>query len=209
MKAVERVGWVIVAVLVGTVARSLKSPASQALNAHEKDGLILAGRKKLRSLDYGEAARDFTEAILLDDKDALAYRLRGVARECQGDATGAIQDLDHALALNPADACAYNSLGLAHMRCGRHKEAIEAFSRGVGCEGANPILRLNRAQARESLKDWNGVVADYETASVLLRQGAWSAEEIVLLGDWRDPATLQERLRFVRSQVCPETVRYY
>ena len=63
--------------------------------------------------DWDGAIADYTQAIALKPKFALAYDARGLARQAKGDWDSAIADYDQAIQFNPKDALACDARGQA------------------------------------------------------------------------------------------------
>jgi tetratricopeptide (TPR) repeat protein len=78
--------------------------------------------------EYDNAIADYTEAMCLDPKYALAYRSRGLAHFKKGEYDNAIADYTEAIRLDPKDAQAYCCRGLAHAEKGEHDKAIADYT---------------------------------------------------------------------------------
>ena len=109
--------------------------------------------------DYHRATADYTEAIKLDPKYALAHVNRGNAYKAIGDYDGAIADYTEALGLDQKDALAYFKRGSAYEAKSDYGRAIADFTE---------VIRLNpnNADAFNS-RCWNRVLADRDLQGAL------------------------------------------
>jgi tetratricopeptide (TPR) repeat protein len=71
-------------------------------NAYKNQKLQGVGPEMWR--DYDRAIADYSQAIRLDPKYAVAYINRGISYEAKGDNDRAIADYDQAIRLDPKDA---------------------------------------------------------------------------------------------------------
>lgn len=183
--------WVFAAALVlGVGLSAVQVTQGSSERAQRAQTLTESARAKIRHQDLRGAIQDLGEAIELDPKSAAAFRLRGLARQVDGDNGGAVEDLNVAIRMDPRDGGAYNTRGVALMGKGDFGGAIEDFSRAVGCDGGNAIIRFNRAIARERLGDWNGVVMDCENGLVLWRQGRPQCDLTTVAIAWQSPEVM-------------------
>jgi lipoprotein NlpI len=90
--------------------------------------LVNSGIAKGRKGDLDGASADFSRAIELDPKYAMAYNNRGIAKEKKGDLDGAIADYSRAIELNPKYASAYNNRGNVFQAKGQFDQAVADFS---------------------------------------------------------------------------------
>ena len=82
------------------------------------------------------AIADFSEAIRLNPKDAVAYNNRGVAYYAKSDLDRAIADFNEAIRLDPKDAIAYNNRGAA-----RGAEVVPGHHRPPDHHRRQPVAR--------------------------------------------------------------------
>ncbi|GAF91447.1 unnamed protein product, partial [marine sediment metagenome] len=87
---------------------------------------------------YTQAISDYTRAIELNPKYALAYNNRGLAYGNLGQYSKAISDFTRAIELNPKYAKAYNSRGIAYASLGKFEEAKKDLLKAVEL---NPALK--------------------------------------------------------------------
>jgi lipoprotein NlpI len=102
--------------------------------------------------NYDQAILDYTKAIEIDPKYAIAYNFRGAAYSHQGNFSQAISDLNKAIEINPKDAYAYFNRGLAYYR---EKEYDKAWAdvhkaKGLGFAVDTEFLtKLKKASGRD------------------------------------------------------------
>jgi tetratricopeptide (TPR) repeat protein len=96
------------------------------------------GASRYSKGDYAGAVSDYTRAIELDPRNAVAYSNRGNARRANGDLAGAMNDYDQALILDPRCALALLNRGIGYLQQGREAEAQRDFDQ---CLKIDPTLR--------------------------------------------------------------------
>lgn len=64
---------------------------------------------------YGQAIRDFNQAIILHPDSSETYCLRGTAYAYNGDYSQGIKDFDQAIELSDEDSCAYHNRGVTRL----------------------------------------------------------------------------------------------
>lgn len=188
MSRSERLIWALLAVVTFAAGGVIVGQSSKAAEkvAHIRT-LVDSGKNRIRLGNLPGAIQDFGSVLEVDGNHLVALRLRGLARQASGDLEGAIEDLNIAIRLDPQEGFAFNTRGVVFMMKGEYKSAIEDLSRAVGANGANAIIRFNRALAREQIGDWNGVVSDCENGLVLWQEGR-AGDELIAVGQvWRSP----------------------
>jgi len=93
--------------------------------------LIASGLASLERKDIDRAIADFTRAITLDPKTAIAYRHRGNAHARKRDFKKAIVDFDQAIALAPTDAAAFYFRGRARHLTNNLPGAIADYDKTI------------------------------------------------------------------------------
>jgi len=84
--------------------------------------------------ELDKAISDFSEAIRLEPKDALAFNNRGIAYDKKGDFALAIADFSTALKLKPGDDRVLKSRGWAHFWHGDYDSAINDWGAAISIE---------------------------------------------------------------------------
>jgi tetratricopeptide (TPR) repeat protein len=81
--------------------------------------------------DYDGAIADFSEAIRLDPKFAIAFSGRGLAYSAKGDHDRAIADFNEAIRLDPKSRIAFYNRGLAYDAKGDYDRAIADYTEAI------------------------------------------------------------------------------
>ena len=113
---------------VGIGAGLLSTQTAYAQNATD---LLNSGLDKAKSGNLKGAIADWTKAIEIYPKYALAYYNRGLARRKLGDLKGAIADYTKAIELNPKFYQAYTNRGIALEIVGDLKDACRDWKKAV------------------------------------------------------------------------------
>jgi tetratricopeptide (TPR) repeat protein len=109
----------------------------RAINSGKFAGHDLAGLYNDRGVERGRkgdpdgAMSDYTEAIKLDAKYALAYKNRGNAHSRKGEYDVAIQDFDRAIQIDPSYALAYAGRGDAYSYKGDVDRAVADYKKAL------------------------------------------------------------------------------
>src|ERR1044072_7626704 len=82
---------------------------------HKVEELLKHGDEAQQNENYEQAIKDYTEAIRLNPKLALAYFHRGSVLVMNGDFEKAIDDLNVAVRLDSKNAFAYETRGHAYL----------------------------------------------------------------------------------------------
>lgn len=101
-----------------------------------KDSLLAAlyinrGVERRNKDDIDGAIADYTMAIGLDVKSALAFANRGRAYFAKGDYDAAIKDLDRSIELDPEDASVYARRGDVYRKKGDRERAIADYNKAL------------------------------------------------------------------------------
>jgi Tfp pilus assembly protein PilF len=118
--------------------------------------------------EFGRAIQDFDEAIRLNSKDELAYRLRGYSYAKNGNVDGAIADTSEAIRLSPKDLLAHLVRGLSFNKKSEYDHAIadlsEAIRLGADDRANTTIAYGGRADAYFAKGDYERAIVDYTRA---------------------------------------------
>jgi tetratricopeptide (TPR) repeat protein len=142
-------------------APPINSPPSQ-LTAEQAFNL---GIEKEKTGDKQGAIADYTKAIELDPKFALAYNNRGFVRSALGDKQGAIADYTESIRFNnPELHIPYNNRGIAHADLGNTQAAIADYNKALEINPKYALAYNNRGSIRSNLGDKRAAIADYNKA---------------------------------------------
>jgi tetratricopeptide (TPR) repeat protein len=174
-------------------ARSFKEA-----DAHDQKGVGLLEKGEL-----DQAIQEFSEAIRIRPRDALAYYDRGVASLAKGKPGEAVPDFDVAIQLNPNDSEACEYRGIAHSLAGKFKEAVSDFKQALEINPNDAFAYSCLAALRSTCKD-DGIrdaaeavqaatkaceLTDWKVALHIHRLAAAYAES----GDWEKAVSYEEQ----------------
>jgi tetratricopeptide (TPR) repeat protein len=126
---------------------------------------INQGEAYLKQGKYPEAIAEFTKAIILDPKLAVAYNNRGIAFYNLEKNVEAIADCTKAIELDPKLAAAYNNRGLAYLDgLKKYPEAVADFTKAIELDPKLAVAYINRGQTFYNLEKNVEAVADFTTA---------------------------------------------
>ena len=112
--------------------------------------------------DYIGAITDYSKAIELDQKNAVAYTNRGIVKEELRDYAGAIADFDKVIELNPKDLNVCICCANLKINHGDYSGAIADCNKAVGLDPTNAKVYYSRGLAKYNLEDYVGAIADYD-----------------------------------------------
>ena len=107
------------------------------MNAVKGDNLVLPDLQAACAPESGEACdlealiAYYSQAILRDPTDAVAYHRRGFAYNRKGEFQNAIADCQEAIRLDPNNGVAYRILGSTHCLIGDYDEAIACCTAAI------------------------------------------------------------------------------
>jgi len=125
---------------------------------------VNSGIAKSKNGNLDGAIADYSRAIELDPKYAIAYFNRGNAKSNKGELEGAIADYSRAIDIDPKYAKAYNNRGNAKNKKGDLGGAIADYSRAIEIDPKSSKPYNNRGIAKQDMGDLDGSVADYSRA---------------------------------------------
>jgi tetratricopeptide (TPR) repeat protein len=126
-----------------------------------------ATKKSSQEGESDKAIADYTEAIRLDPKLAMAYCNRGVAYGSKGEYDKAIADCTEAIRLDPKLDLAYELRGLAYGSKGEYDKAIADYTEAIRLDPKFALTYHNRGLAYESKGDHDKAEADFAEAKRL------------------------------------------
>jgi tetratricopeptide (TPR) repeat protein len=171
------VGFMAGGVVLQAQAQGSQQVAQASSSADAKaEEFMTQGAEKFRKGEYKGAIADYTEAIQLKPKDALAYYNRGLAHSGLKDDKGAVDDYTQAIKLKPNFADAYHSRGLIRSLLKDSKGAIADFDQAIQLKPNYPDAYYGRGLSRLALEDQKGAIADIQKAAALFQQQGQKAK---------------------------------
>jgi len=114
--------------------------------------------------NYKQAINDYTQAIKIDDKNAIYYNARGNTYFQLKDYKQAINDYTQAIKLDTKNASYYNLRGFAYFQLKDYKQAIDDWNQAIKIDPKNGIYYSSRGDAYFQLKDYKQAIDDYTQA---------------------------------------------
>ena len=122
---------------------------------HIVQGNLLVGQGQ-----YDRAVAEYTEAIRIEPRSALAYMGRGVARAKAGQVKQAIADQTEAIRIEPGLAAAFRNRGRDHWTRGAVKSALADFTEAIRLEPQDAGAYCDRATVYNRLGRFALAIAD-------------------------------------------------
>jgi lipoprotein NlpI len=114
--------------------------------------------------DNDRGIADYTEAILLDPKNADAFNNRGNAWLLKGDNDRAIADYTEPIRLDPTNGGAFNNRCWAGAVTGQLEQALEDCETSLTLRPSDPNFLDSRALVHLKRNDFKQAIADYDAA---------------------------------------------
>jgi small glutamine-rich tetratricopeptide repeat-containing protein alpha len=140
-------------VFIQTKQASAPTAAPIVKDTEKAEELKKDGNKLLGAKDFEGAVQKYTEAIELDDTNAVYFANRAAAYSQLGDHNLAAADAKQALLVNPDYSKAFSRLGHAEFCLGNYKEAVDAYRKGVEKEPQNANLKQSLAAAEAKMNE--------------------------------------------------------
>jgi tetratricopeptide (TPR) repeat protein/S1-C subfamily serine protease len=145
------------------ISAGQKQPAPQArllLGQLSAEEYVRRGNNRFNQGDYRGAIADFTQAIALDPRNAVAYAGRGAARNVLGDFQAAISDLNRSIAINSNDPIAYNNRGFSRFGIKDYRGSIADYSMAIQLNPRDARYYAGRGAAYNELGDYQTALLD-------------------------------------------------
>jgi tetratricopeptide (TPR) repeat protein len=113
---------------------------------------------------YDKAIADYTEAIRLDSKDALAYNGRGYAFSEKKEYDKAIADYTASIRLDPKDAANYVRRGYAFSEKKEYDKAIAEYTEAIRLDPTDSTYYYFRGGSWTKNKECDKAIADFTEA---------------------------------------------
>lgn len=109
------------------------------------------GNDCMKQDKFKEAYDYYTQAIEIDNGNAIYYSNRAAASSKLGDHQAALRDCQESIEIDPNYSKAYNRMGIAYASLENHQKAKEAYVKAVELDPTNESYRNNLAIAEEKL----------------------------------------------------------
>lgn len=110
----------------------------------------------LRSKDFDKSIIDFSEALLIDPKNAYSFNFRGEAWREKGNFERALADFEDALIIDSAFTGALYNRGLTYERQGNQNAARAEYQKAIATKGDRALDNWARDRAKERLAALGG-----------------------------------------------------
>jgi tetratricopeptide (TPR) repeat protein len=145
-------------VILGLLIRAVPAYSQSAEDAK------LKGETALNNGDLGQAIANFSEAVRLDPKVALAYVNRGHAYYQMREYDKAISDLNEAIHLDPKLVYAYNARGLAFNMKRNYGAAIADYTEAIRLDPKSAQGYYGRGGVYDDKREYDRAIADFNEA---------------------------------------------
>lgn len=114
------------------------------------------GNDLMKQEKFKEAYDCYTQAIDIDNNNAIYYSNRAAASSKLCDHQAALRDCQEAIEIDPNYSKAYGRMGLAYASLDNHQKAKEAYTRAIELDPSNESYRNNLKIAEEKLAEPSG-----------------------------------------------------
>lgn len=149
------------------------------------------------------AIKDFTQAIKLNPRFAVAYFNRGVKYEKLGSYKHALIDYTKAIKLDPNHASAYNNRGATYSKMRKYKRGILDFTKAIRLNPAYAVAYYNRASIFLFTKQYTLAVGDYKKLLSLIQK---SNPTYIQVRDNLEKAYLNRGIKRVKKRKFADAV---
>jgi lipoprotein NlpI len=156
-------------ILVGEGKPLNRTGADKA--ATTADEFFIAGFNKLVGgdgdfrLEKREAVGQFSRAVALNPRYAIAYFMRAIAKTQLNNPQGALADYNKVISLNPRDAVFYYNRGnLKYQKLNDSQGALVDYNQALSLNPKYAAAYYNRGSLKDDLNNPQGALADYNQA---------------------------------------------
>jgi tetratricopeptide (TPR) repeat protein len=128
------------------------------------DDYLITGVSKYYDGNKQGSLTDFSKAIQLDNRSALAFYQRGYIRNNLGLKQAALTDLSRAIELDPKYTKAYYQRGIIRAETNDNNGAASDLDRAIALDPKYLKAYNRRGMVRDKLGDFAGAVSDYTVA---------------------------------------------
>lgn len=144
----------------GQTASAPSGPAKVRKHASEAEKLAAEsfknqGNEYMKQDKYKEAFDSYSQAINIDNNNAIYYSNRAAASSKLGDHNAALRDCQEAVEIDSSYSKAYGRMGLAYASLNNHQKAKDAYVKAVELDPSNESYRNNLKIAEEQLAGGN------------------------------------------------------
>lgn len=138
--------------------------------------------RAFEALDTGQwDEADEAADRLLDLGWSGGFQIRALSAQARGEVARAREVLEEGVAAAPAAWTLWHLLGIVRSDLGAYDDALEAFERALGCEGADAMtVRFNRAVAHERRRAYDAALEDLEPILSLPRPPPFAEDALSL-----------------------------
>lgn len=111
------------------------------------------GNDYMKQDEFKKAYDCYTQAIEIDDNNAIYYSNRAAASSKLGDHQSTVRDCEEAIEIDSNYSKAYGRMGLAYASLGNHQKSKEAYVKAVELDPTNESYRNNLQVAEEKLAE--------------------------------------------------------
>lgn len=122
---------------------------AQEQSSDEPATLLRRGNAYRLTKQHDRAIQEYTEAIRLAPKEALAYFNRGLSYEALGHDNNALQDFSAAVKLNPKSSDAFERRATVYFRMGLYDRAGSDYTAAVSLDPRNASALYGRGITRK------------------------------------------------------------
>ncbi len=137
------------------------------------------GNDKSDAGDYYGAISDYSKAIEINPRDAIAYYNRGYSKNELKDYRGAIVDFTKAIEINPRYSRAYTNRGFSKVKLGDNSGAISDFNKSIEINPKEPKTFINRGVSKFKIGDKKGACFDARKGKSLGASNGSKAVELL------------------------------
>jgi tetratricopeptide (TPR) repeat protein len=149
---------------------NMSQQTSVPIPVSKNSDLLLSAKTKYKSGDYQGAITGYTQAIQLNNLDALAFCCRGVAYYRLGDLTKAMSDYNQAIKIDPNLSIAYYRRGFLHYITKDYLRAIDDYNKSIVLNPNFALAYSNRSYAYRDLYGEQEAAVDLRFAAKLFKE---------------------------------------
>lgn len=150
-----------------TDMNKLKEEFENVDNAFMSNQKVESGNRAYFNGNYQSAISEYSQAIDLNTKNAIAYRNRGTAYANLQNYSYAARDYSRVIELDPSNASAYVGRGAAYIYMGQYNAAISDLTKAIQLNPNDPLSYYNRGICYQATGNMERAQADYNKAKAM------------------------------------------